>query len=76
MTPLCASNFSFDVRCLIKVKHLPIYPEYIIYQPSIGSGSYGEVFKACHINTKLTRSVKKVNIIKSSGALKEYQILR
>jgi hypothetical protein len=63
---------------MIKLKYDFLSNDYFIHTPSIGKGSYGEVFKVTHRLSGIVRAAKKIDrsILYDNGLMKEYEILR
>jgi hypothetical protein len=56
----CTSVCRTNLRNVIKIKHEFMSNDYFIQYPSIGKGSYGEVFKVTHKITGIIRAAKKI----------------
>lgn len=59
-TPAPIPEFPFGVQDMIKVKKRGLSNNYYICHLPLGSGSYGKVYKAIHLQTKVVRAIKKI----------------
>jgi|JI6StandDraft_1071083.scaffolds.fasta_scaffold02364_2 hypothetical protein len=68
-----------EMKTVIKIKHDYISNDYYIQYPSIGRGSYGEVFKVTHKITGIVRAAKKIErmmMTDEADLMKEYSVLK
>lgn len=66
------------MKNMIKLKYDYLSNDYFIHTPSIGKGSYGEVFKVTHRQSGIVRAAKKISktVMYDNSLMKEYEILR
>jgi serine/threonine protein kinase len=55
------SEYTTSSKDLVGLKKTPIRNDYNIVQPPLGSGTYGQVYKAIHKPTSILRAIKAMN---------------
>lgn len=74
-------NYSISFSDLVQEKTGIIQNEYILFNPPIGVGSFGEVRQAVHKTTNLKRAIKIIPkdscpLKKQKKLIKEFEILK
>lgn len=67
------------MKTMVRIRHDYISNDYYIQYPSVGRGSYGEVFRATHKITGIVRAAKKIErslMTDESEIMKEYTALK